>query len=229
MVINREENMWKITYSDIRNNPEINTYIKKGDELLGMMGFTDHSEIHAAKVAETAATILQKLGYSERECELAKISGYLHDIGNAVNRIDHAQTGAVMAFNILSKLNMDPEEIATVVSAIGNHDESTGTAISPVSAALILADKTDVRRSRVRNKELVTFDIHDRVNYAVEKSKVIIDEKNKNIILELTIDMRISSLIEYFEIFLTRMLMCRRAADFLNINFELVANEKKMV
>ena len=131
--------------------------------------------------------------------------------------------------NILSKLNMDPEEIATVVSAIGNHDESTGTAISPVSAALILADKTDVRRSRVRNKELVTFDIHDRVNYAVEKSKVIIDEKNKNIILELTIDMRISSLIEYFEIFLTRMLMCRRAADFLNINFELVANEKKMV
>ena len=218
----------KITYSDIRNNPEINTYIKKGDELLGMMGFTDHSEIHAAKVAETAATILQKLGYSERECELAKISGYLHDIGNAVNRIDHAQTGAVMAFNILSKLNMDPEEIATVVSAIGNHDESTGTAISPVSAALILADKTDVRRSRVRNKELVTFDIHDRVNYAV-KSKVIIDEKNKNIILELTIDMRISSLIEYFEIFLTRMLMCRRAADFLNINFELVANEKKMV
>ncbi|HOA79794.1 MAG TPA: HD domain-containing protein [Defluviitaleaceae bacterium] len=221
--------MWKITYSDIRNNPEINTYIKKGDELLGMMGFTDHSEIHAAKVAETAATILQKLGYSERECELAKISGYLHDIGNAVNRIDHAQTGAVMAFNILSKLNMDPEEIATVVSAIGNHDESTGTAISPVSAALILADKTDVRRSRVRNKELVTFDIHDRVNYAVEKSKVIIDEKNKNIILELTIDMRISSLIEYFEIFLTRMLMCRRAADFLNINFELVANEKKMV
>jgi len=221
--------MEKITYTDIKKNPEINTYIKKGDELLEIMGYTDHSEIHAAKVAETAAEILRKLGYSERECELAKIAGYLHDIGNAVNRVDHAQTGAVMAFNILSKLNMDPEEIATIVAAIGNHDESTGTAVSPVSAALILADKTDVRRSRVRNKELVTFDIHDRVNYAVEKSKVIIDEEKRKLILELTIDMRISSLIEYFEIFLTRMLMCRRAADFLNINFELVANEKKMV
>lgn len=221
--------MGMITFSDIKNNTEINTYIKKGDELLGVMGFTDHSAVHATKVAETAAKILEKLGYSEKDAELARIAGYIHDIGNAVNRVDHAQTGAVMAFNILSKLNMAPEEIATIVSAIGNHDESTGSAVNPVSAALILADKTDVRRSRVRNKEFVFFDIHDRVNYAVEQSKVIIDEEKRSIELELMIDMKISSLIEYFEIFLTRMIMCRRAADFLNIKFELIANGNKMV
>ncbi|HHW68173.1 MAG: uncharacterized protein PWP07_2535 [Epulopiscium sp.] len=218
-----------ITYQDIKNNEEINTYIKKGDELLEVMGYTDHSVVHATKVAETAAKILLTLGYSEREAELARIAGYIHDIGNTVNRIDHAQTGAVMAFNILSRLGMDPVEIATIIAAIGNHDESTGAAANPVSAALILADKTDVRRSRVRNKEFVTFDIHDRVNYAVEKSKVIIEEQKRTILLDLTIDMKISSLVEYFEIFLARMIMCRRAADFLNAKFELVANGNKMI
>lgn len=218
-----------ISYLDIKNNKEINVYIQKGNELLGVMGYTDHSAIHATKVAETAAKILLSLGYSEREAELARIAGYIHDIGNTVNRIDHAQTGAVMAFNILSKLGMDPEEIAIIVAAIGNHDESTGSSANPVSAALILGDKTDVRRSRVRNKEFVTFDIHDRVNYAVEKSKVIIDEKRRTILLDLTLDMKISSLVEYFEIFLARMIMCRRAADFLDAKFELVANGNKMI
>lgn len=218
-----------ISYLDIKNNKEINVYIQKGNELLGVMGYTDHSAIHATKVAETAAKILLSLGYSEREAELARIAGYIHDIGNTVNRIDHAQTGAVMAFNILSKLGMDPEEIAIIVAAIGNHDESTGSSANPVSAALILGDKTDVRRSRVRNKEFVTFDIHDRVNYAVEESKVIIDENKRTILLDLTIDMKISSLVEYFEIFLARMLMCRRAADFLEIKFELIANGNKMI
>lgn len=217
-----------ITYLEIKKNEEINTYIEKGNELLGIMGFTDHSGIHAAKVSETAAKILLELGYSEREAELAKIAGHIHDIGNAINRVDHAQTGAVMAFQILSKLGMEPEEIATIVSAIGNHDESTGTAVNPVSAALILGDKTDVRRSRVRNKEFVSFDIHDRVNYAVEQSKVIIDGKNRTILLDLIIDMKISSLVEYFEIFLARMIMCRRAANFLEAKFELIANGNKM-
>jgi putative nucleotidyltransferase with HDIG domain len=225
----RRINVGIISYLDIKNNKEINVYIQKGNELLGVMGYTDHSAIHATKVAETAAKILLSLGYSEREAELARIAGYIHDIGNTVNRIDHAQTGAVMAFNILSKLGMDPEEIAIIVAAIGNHDESTGSSANPVSAALILGDKTDVRRSRVRNKEFVTFDIHDRVNYAVEESKVIIDENKRTILLDLTIDMKISSLVEYFEIFLARMLMCRRAADFLEIKFELIANGNKMI
>ena len=225
----RRIKMGIISYSDIKNNKEINTYVRKGDELLAVMGFTDHSAVHATKVAETAAKILLTLGYSEREAELARIAGYIHDIGNTVNRIDHAQTGAVMAFNILTRLGMEPEEIAIIIAAIGNHDESTGSSANPVSAALILADKTDVRRSRVRNKEFVTFDIHDRVNYAVEKSKVIIDEKRRTILLDLTLDMKISSLVEYFEIFLARMIMCRRAADFLDAKFELVANGNKMI
>ncbi|MGE4283973.1 MAG: HD domain-containing protein [Clostridia bacterium] len=221
--------MSDITYKDIESNQEIRTYLQRGNELLGVLGYTEHSIAHAAKVSEIAANILLQLGYSERDAELARIAGFMHDIGNVVNRIDHAQTGAVLAFNILTKLNMNAEEIATIVASIGNHDEGTGSAVNIVSAALILADKTDVRRTRVRNSDFATFDIHDRVNYAVEKSYTHISAERKAVLLELTIDVKIVSLIDYFEIFLARMLMCRRAADFLNVNFELVINGTKLL
>ncbi len=170
-----------------------------------------------------------QLGYSEREAELARIAGYMHDIGNVVNRIDHAQTGAVMAFNILTRMGMDPEEIAPIIAAIGNHDEDTGSAVNTISSALILADKSDVRRTRVRNSDFATFDIHDRVNYAVENSTISVDPGQRTILLTLTIDTEICSLMDYFEIFLARMLMCRRAADFLNVKFELVINGAKLL
>ncbi len=216
-----------ITYDDIKKNNEINTYIKRGDELLGVLGFTEHSQTHCTKVAVEAANILEKLGYSEREIELAYIAGYMHDIGNMVNRIDHAQTGAVVAFNILTRMQMEPNEIATIVSAIGNHDESTGTAINPVSAALILADKTDVRRSRVRNRDFAKFDIHDRVNYAVTSSKLKVDKEKIELNIEL--DTKICSMAEYFEIFLGRMIMCKRAAEFLKVKFVMIANGSQVM
>ncbi|NLY44304.1 MAG: HD domain-containing protein [Clostridiaceae bacterium] len=218
-----------ITYKDIVNNKEIRTYLQNGNALLGVLGYTEHSLRHAAKVAETAGNILIQLGYSEREAELARIAGYMHDIGNVVNRIDHAQTGAVMAFNILTRMGMDPEEIAPIIAAIGNHDEDTGSAVNTISSALILADKSDVRRTRVRNSDFATFDIHDRVNYAVENSTISVDPGQRTILLTLTIDTEICSLMDYFEIFLARMLMCRRAADFLNVKFELVINGAKLL
>lgn len=218
-----------ITFEDIRNNSEFKTYIKKGDELLSVLGFTEHSFVHAGRVANTIVDILTSLGYCGREVELAKIAGYIHDIGNMVNRVDHAQTGAVLAFNILSRMGMDPEEIATIVSAIGNHDEGTGKPVNIASAALILADKSDVRRSRVRNTDFATFDIHDRVNYAVEQAQVKVDSERKIVQLEMRIDVEISSLMEYFEIFLNRMMMCRKAADFLEAKFELVMNGTKLL
>lgn len=218
-----------ITYEEIKKNEEVNVYIKRGNELLGVLGYTEHSQAHSAKVSVIASEILDKLGYSEREIELAKIAGYMHDIGNVVNRIDHAQTGAVMAFNILTRLNMNPEEIATVIAAIGNHDEGTGTAVNPVSAALIMADKTDVRRSRVRNSDFSKFDIHDRVNYAVTSSQLNIDCDKKTIELNIELDTAICSVMDYFEIFLGRMLMCRRAAEFLNVKFKLTANGAKVM
>lgn len=221
--------MSHITFEDIKKNKEFQTYIQKGDELLGVMGFTEHSFVHAGRVSYTAANILSSLGYSEREKELGKIAGYIHDIGNMINRVDHAQTGAILAFNILTRMEMPPEEIATIVSAIGNHDEGTGQSVNTVSAALILADKSDVRRSRVRNTDFATFDIHDRVNYAVEHSEVKIDGEKRIILLEMKIDITISSLMEYFEIFLNRMMMCRKAADFLGATFELVINGTKVL
>jgi len=216
-----------ITYEDIKRDKEINTYIKRGNELLGVLGFTEHSHIHCTKVSVTAAMILEKLGYSEREMELAYMAGYMHDIGNMVNRIDHAQTGAVMAFNILTRMQMEPDEISTIVSAIGNHDEKTGSAVNPVSAALILADKTDVRRSRVRNKDFAKFDIHDRVNYAVTNSELIVDKEK--IELDIELDTTICSMAEYFEIFLERMIMCKRAAEFLKVKFIMVANGNQVM
>lgn len=218
-----------ITYNDIYENEEINTYIEMGNHVLGTMGYTDHSKVHAVKVAEVAARILEELGYSAKEIELARIAGFMHDIGNAVNRHDHAHNGAVMAFNILRDMGMDPKDIAVVVSAIGNHDEKTGTAVTPVSAALIIADKTDVRRNRVRTKNPANFDIHDRVNYAAVSSFVEVDTEKKVIHMEITLDEDICSVLDYFEIFLERMIMCRRGAEVLGMKFKLTANGNKVL
>ena len=218
-----------ITYQTIKENKEINACIAKGDSVLGVLGYTEHSQAHAAKVAEIAGNILKELGYSEREIELAKIAGYMHDIGNAVNRHDHAHSGAILAYQILSKLGMEADEVCEIVAAIGNHDEQTGTAVSPVSAALILADKTDVRRNRVRNCDKATFDIHDRVNYAAVESVVTVDLEKKVILLDINLDENICSMLDYFEIFLERMLMCRRAAEMLKLRFRMIANDNKVL
>lgn len=211
-----------ITYKDIKENEEINCYITAADKSLIALGYTEHSFAHVTKVASDAAYILQTLGYSEHDIELAKIAGYMHDIGNLVNRIDHSQSGAIMAFRLLDHMNMDPKDIALIVSAIGNHDEGTGVAVNHIAAALILADKSDVRRTRVRNNNNNTFDIHDRVNYSVEKSFLII--QNGEIILTLDIDTSISPVLEYFEIFLNRMIMCKNAAEKLGLRYRLCIN-----
>lgn len=216
-----------VTFKDVKNSPDIRAYISKADESLLALGYTEHSFAHVTKVAEAAAEILHTLGHSEHEIELVKIAGYLHDIGNIVNRIDHAQSGAVMAFRLLDRMNMPPEDIATVVTAIGNHDESTAFPVNSVAAALIIADKTDVRRSRVRNRSVAQFDIHDRVNYSVTASEVKIAKDS--ICLELTIEQEYCSVLEYFEIFLTRMLLCRKAAEALGVEFSLVINGQRMM
>ena len=216
-----------VTFEDVKNNPDIRAYISKADESLIALGYTEHSFAHVTKVAESAAEILHTLGHSDHEIELVKIAGYLHDIGNIVNRIDHAQSGAVMAFRLLDRMNMPPEDIATIVTAIGNHDESTAFPVNAVAAALIIADKTDVRRSRVRNRSVAQFDIHDRVNYSVTASDVKISQDS--ICLELTIEQEYCSVLEYFEIFLTRMLLCRKAAEALGVEFSLVINGQRMM
>ncbi|MBQ8727311.1 MAG: HD domain-containing protein [Oscillospiraceae bacterium] len=213
-----------VTYKQIRNDKEIITYVEKSDEALKSIGYTEHSFAHVEKVATNASWLLEKLGYSEHECDLAKIAGFMHDIGNIINRIDHAQSGAMMAFRLLDHMNMPAEDISTIVSAIGNHDESTAQPINPISAALIIADKCDVRRSRVRNTELIKFDIHDRVNYAVEKAELILSDDKKTLMLDVVIDTEISSVLEYFEIFLQRMLLCKRAAEFLKLEFRMTVN-----
>lgn len=219
-----------ITFEDVKNNKEINACIKRGNELLGVIGYTEHSFVHAARVSQTAASILEKIGcYSEREIELARIAGYIHDIGNMVNRYDHAQTGALLAYDILMRMGMDIDEVTLIAGAVGNHDEGTGNAVSPVSAALIIADKADVRRSRVRRNENMNFDIHDRVNYAVEKCEIDINKEENRIYLNLTIDTEISSVVDYFEIFLTRMLMCKKAAEFLGMKLRIMINGSKVL
>ena len=218
-----------VTYKTIKENVEINAYIDSGNKVLGAIGFTDHSQAHAAKVAETASMILSKLGYSEKEIELSRIAGFMHDIGNSVNRTDHAHNGALLARQILKEMQMDFKDIAVIMAAIGNHDEKTGTAVDPVSAALILADKTDVRRNRVRNKAKESFDIHDRVNYAAKTATLIVDNESKTIQLDITLDESICSVLDYFEIFLQRMIMCRRAAEVLNCHFKLTANGTKVL
>ncbi|MBE6622132.1 MAG: HD domain-containing protein [Ruminococcaceae bacterium] len=217
----------KLTIQQIKANPSVQSYIRKADESLIALGYTEHSFPHVTKVAETAKRILLTLGYPEREAELAEIAGYLHDIGNVINRIDHAQSGAIMAFRILDNMEADPDEIATIITAIGNHDEATAFPVNPVAAALILADKTDVRCNRVRNSALSSFDIHDRVNYSVKRSEVRIEEGN--IILDLGIDTDFCPVMDYFEIFLDRMILCRKAAEKLNLHFALIINDQKMI
>lgn len=218
-----------VTFDQIKNNNAIKCYIDQADKSLKAMGYTEHSYAHVTKVAATAAMILLELGYTKRESELARIAGYMHDIGNVVNRIDHAQSGAVLAFRLLDNLGMPPEEIAIVICAIGNHDETTAAAVNPIAAALILADKTDVRRTRVRNQDLKTFDIHDRVNYAVERSEIYLSEDKKSVISDLSIDTSICPVMDYFEIFLGRMLLSRKAAEALGIRFELVINGQRLL
>ena len=212
-----------ITWQDVVNDTAVKTYIQKADESLIALGYTEHSFTHVGRVAQVAGEILTSLGYSEREVELAKIAGYLHDIGNVVNRTDHAQSGALMAFRILDRMGMEAEEISTVITAIGNHDESTAFPVNAVAAALILADKTDVRSSRVRNRDFSTFDIHDRVNYSVKEAKVTI-EKDNYIELNLEIDTSVCAVMDYFEIFIGRMILCKKSAEKLSLRFRLVIN-----
>ena len=211
-----------VTYKYIKQNPDIMEYIRRADKALEAQGYTEHSFAHVERVAATSSMILTTLGYDE-------IASIMHDIGNVINRIDHAQSGAVMAFRLLDNLSMPAAEICSVISAIGNHDESTGLPLDPISAALIIGDKTDVRRSRVRNTDFLTFDIHDRVNYAVEHSEISFSDDKKSIILKLAIDTEISSVMEYFEIFMERMLLCRRASAFLGVQFEMIVNGSKIL
>lgn len=218
----------KITFTDVKNNPSVKTYIQKADESLNALGYTEHSFAHVTKVAELASNILLTQGYSERDAELAKIAGYLHDIGNVINRVDHAQSGAVMAFRILDNMGADPEDIATIITAIGNHDESTAFPVNAVAAALMLADKTDVRYTRVRNQDFATYDIHDRVNYSVKESNLEV-VKDSHIELILKIDTDMCPVMDYFEIFLGRMLLCRKAAEKLGLEFRLKINEQRLI
>ncbi len=215
-----------MTYEQIHRDEEIRIYIEKADASLCALGYTEHNQAHVCRVAEEAGRILSLLGYSERNIELAKIAGYMHDIGNVVNRCDHCQSGAVMAFSLLRERGFDAHDIADIMTAIGNHDEGAGTPVSAIAAALILADKSDVRRSRVRNNDRSTFDIHDRVNYSVESSTLSVNEEKTLLALSLTIDTTIGSVSDYFEIFLERMLLCRRAAECLGLRFRLIINEQ---
>lgn len=219
----------KITLEDVKKNPSIKAYIKKADESLLALGFTEHSFAHVTKVAVTAQAILDQAGRTQREGELAAVAGYLHDIGNMVNRYGHESSGALMAFQLLSAMGAQDEDIATIVTAIGNHDESTAFPVNDVAAALIIADKADVRRSRVRDKDNIAFDIHDRVNYAVEASQISVLAAQQEILLTLTIDTAICPISEYFEIFLSRMILCRKAAQKLGFRFALVINAQKMM
>ena len=218
-----------VTYEALRRDAAVNTYITRADESLSALGFTEHSFPHVCRVAEVAGQVLNALGYDSHQIELAKIAAYLHDIGNLVNRVDHSQSGAVMAFRILDHMDIDAADVATVVTAIGNHDEGTGVPVNAVAAALILADKSDVRRNRVRNRDIATFDIHDRVNYSVERSELRILPEEKVARLELTVDTHFSSVMDFFEIFLKRMLLCRRAAERLGVTFQLTINGQQVV
>ena len=220
--------MEQVTFKDIKKSKEVNAYIYKGNSTLGVLGYTDHSAEHAVKVSSMAGKILECLGYGGHTVELAKIAGYMHDIGNCVNRLDHPHSGALMAHQILRDMKMDYEDIAVIINAIGMHDEKSGGAVDTVSAALILADKTDVRRDRVRNQNKAAFDKHDRVNYAVVSPSLDIQKEKKVIKLDLQLDENICSMMDYFEIFLQRMLMCRRAASVLGTTFKLNANGNKI-
>ena len=218
-----------VTPEDIFHNEEVRCYIQRGNDCLGAIGYTEHGFAHAKKSSDTAREILAALGYPQRDCELAAIAGYMHDIGNTVNRVDHAHSGALMAFTILTKLGMSPQETGLICSAIGHHDERTAFPVNPVAAALILSDKSDVRRSRVRKDAELEEDIHDRVNYAVENSRLQIDPQEKLLIFHLTIDTKICPVMEYFEIFMDRMVLCRKAAQTLGLQFELIINNTRLL
>ncbi len=218
----------RITYEQVTKDEAVKTYIQRADETLIALGYTEHSFAHVTKVAKLASDILLSLGYSEREAELASIAGYLHDIGNVVNRVEHAQSGAVMAFRILDRMGADPEDIATIITAIGNHDESTAFPVNSIAAALILADKTDVRYTRVRNQDIASFDIHDRVNYSVKESEVKV-VKDSHIELQLKIETKMCTVMDYFEIFLNRMILCKKAAEKLGVEFWLVINGQRLI
>ena len=218
-----------MTYEEIRKDPEIHLYIEQADATLAALGYTEHSFAHVTVVAEKAGEILEVLGYPERTVELAKIAGYMHDIGNLVNRVDHSQSGALMTFRILREKGADPGEIAMIMAAIGNHDEGSGVPVSPLAAALILADKSDVRRSRVRNRDVSAFDIHDRVNYSVSRASLKINEAKTHIVLKITVNTSMGSVMDYFEIFLGRMVLCRKAAEALGLQFRLVINGQQLL
>lgn len=218
-----------LTYQELQKNEEIRTYIIRADESLCAQGYTEHSFAHVCRVADTVKYLLETLSYPTHDVEVAQIAAYLHDIGNLINRIDHSQSGAVMAFRILDRLGMDAADIATVVTAIGNHDEGTGVPVNPVAAALILADKSDVRRSRVRNQDVSTFDIHDRVNYSVTKADLKLNDDRTAVRLSLEIDTRYSAVMDYFEIFLGRMILCRKAAETLGLRFHLQINDQMLL
>lgn len=218
-----------ITFEEIRKNETVNTYIKKADASLEALGYTEHNFAHVTKVATDAAYILETLGFSEHDIELAKIAGYMHDIGNLVNRVDHSQSGAIMAFKILTDLGFEPEDVATITTAIGNHDEGDGVPVNAIAAALIIADKSDVRYTRVRNTDLPSFDIHDRVNYSVKKSSIKINGEKTLLKLKLEVDTRVSSVVNYFEIFLNRMVLCRKACEKLGLEFKLIINEQQLM
>jgi len=221
--------MGLIMLKDIRDNEEVGIFLEIAEKQLAKRGYTEHSFRHVGLVSRVAGDILKDLKYEAREIELTRIAGYLHDIGNAVNRIDHAHSGAILAYNILKRMGMDSIEAAEIMLAIGNHDENSGTAVSNISAALILADKSDVHRRRVRNPDFATFDIHDRVNYAVDSSKIFIDKDNASAILSLRIDTDICPVMDYFEIFLARMTMNRKAAEFLGLKFQLIINGNRLL
>lgn len=218
-----------LTYKTVTDSDAIKIYITRADESLAALGYTEHSFSHVIHVANTAGYILRTMGYDERTVELARIAGYLHDIGNLVNRKDHSQSGAVMAWSILHDMGCDPGELATIVTAIGNHDEGTGVPVNAVAAALILADKSDVRWSRVRNKDISTFDIHDRVNYSVKQSSLKINEEKTQVCLTLTIDNQFGSVMDYFEIFMGRMILCRKAAEKIGLQFKLIINDQPLI
>ena len=223
--------MSNVTSKYIKQNKQVQTYINHADAALSSIGYTEHSNAHVERAAATAFYILKELGYPERDCELAQIAGYMHDIGNVVNRVDHAQSGAIMAFHILEGMSMPAEEICTIISAIGNHDEHTASPVNHIAAALIIGDKSDVRRSRVRNPDSsgLAQDVHDRVNYACQQSKVYFSDDKSRLLLDLTIDPRISSIMEYFEIFMDRMNLCRKAAKTLGVEFGLVINNQTVL
>ena len=214
----------RVTYEDVKRSEEIRTYITQADASLIALGYTEHSFAHVTRCAEVAGDLLAELGYDEHQIELCKIAAYMHDIGNVVNRHDHNVSGATMAIRILDNMGMEPEDVAAVITAIGHHDDATAFPVNAIAAALILADKTDVRRSRVRNRETINFDIHDRVNYAVERSEVSLDRDSKTFTLSLSINTEVCAVMDYFEIFLQRMLLCRKAAGFFGLTFKLDIN-----